>query len=64
MVWGVAMGLFRMARQDAKDLWGFSCSSNADAIQAEVNAFLDFGKLCTTQVRPHVHVLGILANRR
>ncbi len=50
LVWAVSMGLFKMANT-GKDLWGYSCGSQADAIQEEVMSFLDFGKLCTTQVR-------------
>ena len=49
IVWAVATGLFKMANT-GKDLWGFSCGSEADAIQEEVRSFLDFGKLCTLQV--------------
>jgi len=48
LVWAAGMGLFRMART-GKDLWGYSCSSIADQVQAEVESFLDFGKLCTMQ---------------
>jgi hypothetical protein len=49
LVWGAAMGLFRMAKT-GKDLWGYSCSPLTDKIQAEVESFVDFGKLCTMQV--------------
>lgn len=49
VVWAVAMGLFKMA-STGKDLWGFSCGSEADAIQEQVQSFLDFGTLCTLQV--------------
>jgi hypothetical protein len=49
VVWGVSAGAFKMANI-GRDLWGWSCSANADAIQEEVKAFLDFGKLCTIQV--------------
>jgi len=48
VVWAVSAGAFKMAR-DGHDLWGWSCSPNADAIQEEVQAFMDFGKLCTIQ---------------
>ena len=50
LVWAVSMGLFKMANT-GKDLWGWSCGAGADAIQEEVISFVDFGKLCTTQVR-------------
>jgi len=48
VVWAVSAGAFKMA-SDGHDLWGWSCSPNADAIQAEVKAFMDFGQLCTIQ---------------
>jgi len=52
VVWAVVMGLFRMARTGS-DLWGYSCSDQADAVQAELlnlkMNFVDFGKLCTMQ---------------
>jgi len=48
IVWGVGMGLFRMAKT-GKDLWGYSCSPLTDQIHAEVESFVDFGKLCTLQ---------------
>jgi len=34
---------------NGKDLWGYSCSGQADKLQEEVKSFLDFGKLCTMQ---------------
>ena len=49
VVWAVAAGLFKMAN-NGRDLWGYSCSSTADEVQAEVQQFLNFGMLCTTQV--------------
>lgn len=48
VVWAVSAGAFKMA-SNGHDLWGWSCSTNADAIQEEVKAFMDFGKLCTIQ---------------
>jgi hypothetical protein len=51
LAWGAATGLFQMANT-GKDLWGYSCGSIADQIQAEVESFLDFGKLCAMQVSP------------
>lgn len=50
VVWAVAMGLFKMA-STGKDLWGYSCGPESDAIQEQVQSFLDFGKLCILQVR-------------
>lgn len=49
VLWGITVGLFKMAN-NGNDLWGYSCSDQADQIQAEVRSFLDFGKLCTMQV--------------
>ena len=49
VVWAVAMGLFKMANT-GKDLWGYSCGPESDAIQEQVKSFVDFGKLCTLQV--------------
>ena len=49
IVWAVTMGLFKMANT-GHDLWGHSCSPQADAIQEQVKSFLDFGKLCMLQV--------------
>ena len=53
VVWAVAMGLFKMA-STGKDLWGYSCGSEADTIQEQVQSFLDFGRLCTLQVSSHL----------
>jgi len=48
VVWAISAGAYKMA-QNGHDLWGWSCSPNADAIQKEVQAFMDFGRLCTIQ---------------
>jgi len=48
VVWAVAAGLFKMA-STGKTLWGYSCNVS-DAVQNEVQSFLDFGKLCNAQV--------------
>ena len=45
----VAAGLFRLA-ETGTDLWGYTCSSRADAIQVQVQSFVNFGKLCNLQV--------------
>jgi len=52
VIWFVAAGAYKVAnvKGNGKDLWGYSCGDEADAIQAEVQSFLDFGKLCTMQV--------------
>jgi len=51
VIWFVAAGAYKVAnvKGNGKDLWGYSCGDEADAIQAEVQSFLDFGKLCTMQ---------------
>ncbi|KAH8686073.1 hypothetical protein BGZ60DRAFT_396834 [Tricladium varicosporioides] len=46
--WIVVAGLYRWGRT-GNDLWGYSCSDKADAIQEQVKDFIDFGKLCTMQ---------------
>ncbi|KAF4624490.1 hypothetical protein G7Y89_g13682 [Cudoniella acicularis] len=48
VAWVVAAGLYRYGRT-GNDLWGYSCSDKADAVQEQVQSFLDFGKLCTMQ---------------
>lgn len=49
VAWAVAAGLFRMA-ETGNDLWGYSCSSAADEVQAQVQSYLNFNKLCSYQV--------------
>ena len=49
VVWAVTTGLFKMANV-GNDLWGFSCGPSADAIQTEVQSFLNFDSLCKIQV--------------
>ena len=49
VAWAVATGLFKMANT-GNDLWGWSCGTASDAIQGEVQSFLNFGQLCTMQV--------------
>ncbi|MCJ1430813.1 hypothetical protein MMC27_000163 [Xylographa pallens] len=48
VVWAVTTGLFKMASV-GNDLWGFSCGSEADAIQSQVQSFLNFNDLCMVQ---------------
>jgi len=48
LLWVMATGAFKLG-SNGKDLWGYSCSSEADKLQAEVKSFVDFGKLCTMQ---------------
>jgi hypothetical protein len=56
VVWAIVTGLFKMA-YTGNDLWGWSCGPESDAIQEEVQSFLDFGKLCTLQVRDQMTAL-------
>jgi len=48
VAWGVAAGLFQKANT-GNDLWGYSCSDQADAIQAQVQSYINFNTLCLTQ---------------
>ncbi|MCJ1404119.1 hypothetical protein MMC11_007344 [Xylographa trunciseda] len=48
VVWAVTTGLFKMA-ENGNDLYGFSCSTEADAIQEQVQSFLNFNNLCMVQ---------------
>ena len=49
IAWAVVTGLFKMANT-GRDLWGWSCGTESDKIQEEVQSFLNFGQLCTVQV--------------
>jgi hypothetical protein len=49
VAWAVAIGAFKMGSGESS-LWGYSCSDKADQIHAQVQSFLNFGKLCTMQV--------------
>lgn len=48
VAWGFAIGAFRMGRTESS-LWGFSCSSQSDALQPLVQSYLNYGRLCTVQ---------------
>jgi len=48
LMWISATGAFKIG-SNGKDLWGYSCSSEADKLKEEVKSFVDFGKLCTMQ---------------
>ena len=50
VVWVINAGLFKMAFT-GRDLWGFSCSTEADALQAQVKSVLNYTTLCQIQVR-------------
>ena len=58
VVWAVTTGLFKMASNVGNDLYGFSCSPQADAIQAQVQSFLNFNDLCMVQVRVISHSIN------
>jgi hypothetical protein len=52
IVWSVAATLYRSERdKDGKsnDLWGWTCSAGARAIQKEFNQDVDFGRFCSVQ---------------
>ena len=53
VVWAVAAGAFKMG-SNASSLWTYSCSSFTDQIHDQVISFVDFGMLCTLQVRGRV----------
>ncbi|MCJ1406169.1 hypothetical protein MMC19_000234 [Ptychographa xylographoides] len=48
VVWVINAGLFKMAFT-GRDLWGFSCSTEADALQAQVKSVLNYTTLCQIQ---------------
>lgn len=57
VVWAVAASLYRTEKdKDGKsnDLWGWTCSSAAQAIQKEFKNEVDFDKFCNVQVSHHV----------
>jgi hypothetical protein len=49
VAWAIAAGLYQKANT-GNDLWGYSCGDRADAIQDEVQSYLNFNNLCLTQV--------------
>ena len=53
LAWAVVSVLYRYEKSlhgDANDLWGWSCSQKAQAIQGEFNGVVDFNSLCRVQV--------------
>lgn len=53
VVWSVAAGMYRREKdKDGKsnDLWGWTCSAGARAIQKEFAKEVDFNAQCNTQV--------------
>lgn len=49
LAWVGVSGTYRVAR-NGNDLWGYTCSSQADALQDQAQSFVQFGKLCDMQV--------------
>jgi hypothetical protein len=49
VAWAAAAGLYKKANT-GNDLWGYTCSDKADAIQDEVKSYLNYNTLCVTQV--------------
>jgi hypothetical protein len=53
IVWCVAAGLYRAEKDKngkSNDLWGWTCSAGARAIQKEFVGDIDFGRYCNVQV--------------
>jgi hypothetical protein len=53
-LWSVAATMYRTERDkngQSNDLWGWTCSAGARAIQKEFAAEIDFDKVCNLQVR-------------
>jgi len=48
VAWAAAAGLYKKANT-GNDLWGYTCSDKADAIQDEVKSYLNYNTLCVTQ---------------
>lgn len=51
--WSVAAALYRIEKDKngkSNDLWGWSCSGTADALQREFEGLVNFDQLCTMQV--------------
>jgi hypothetical protein len=49
IAWAAVAGVFRALR-NGQDIWGYTCSATADAIQEQVQSFVNFGSLCNMQV--------------
>jgi hypothetical protein len=53
VVWSVAAGMYRREKDWAgksNDLWGWTCSTGARAIQKEFDGEIDFDRFCNVQV--------------
>lgn len=54
VVWSVAAGVYRAEKDKggrSNDLWGWTCSAGARAIQKEFAGEVDFNQYCTVQVK-------------
>lgn len=52
-VWAAAVCVYRMQKDRhgvSNDLWGWTCSSHADSIQADFEGVINFEKFCSVQV--------------
>lgn len=49
IVWSVASGLYKYSDR-GDDLWGFSCGKSSESVIEKVESFVNWGKLCQTQV--------------
>jgi hypothetical protein len=57
VVWSVAAGMYRGEKDKhgkSNDLWGWTCSAGARAIQKEFAGEIDFNRFCNVQVRCRV----------
>jgi Ca2+/Na+ antiporter len=66
IVWCVAAGLYRAEKdtgEKPKDLWGWTCSPAATAIQKEFAGEVDFNKFCNIQVRSLKQLCGFERNK-
>ena len=53
VVWSVAAGMYRREKDfggKSNDLWGWTCSAGARAIQREFVGEIDFNRFCNVQV--------------
>ena len=61
IVWAVSAGIYRYGKEPVngkfRDLWGWTCSTAADELQAVVTD-VDFGKFCTIQVDRVIQSVG------
>jgi len=61
VVWCVAAGLYRGEKDKggkSDDLWGWTCSAGARAIQREFGGEVDYRRFCNVQVSRGAHLVG------